>query len=157
MSGGGERTADGHDEEGDNPPAAELDTLLEPRERAFTCVLCGFSTLVESAPLQYEVQSVCANCGDWTTQLADQNEVIDTAEEIAAEIDGPTLTERQALACILREVVGMERQPTADVMDSTPSNVDNLQRKAAQKLDDAERVLNALDTLQGSAAEEPTA
>lgn len=56
------------------------------------------------------------------------------------------------LAC-LRNVVGMERQPTADVMTSTPSNVDNLQRKAMEKLEDAQRVLDAVQTTE----EEPTA
>lgn len=142
---------------GDNGSGAALQAVLEPRDRAFTCVACGFSTIAEAQPLRYEVQSVCANCGDWTTQLADQDEVIEAAADIAAELDGPTLTERQALAYLLRDLVGMERQPTADVMDSTPSNVDNLQRKAAEKVEDAERVLDALDAIQESAAEEPTA
>ncbi len=60
---------------------------------------------------------------------------------------------RQARAYLLRTVVGVERQPTADVMASTPSNVDNLQRKAMEKFEDAHRVLDAVQTTE----EEPTA
>lgn len=150
---GGSGTADDQERDRDEGPGETPDAALEPRERAFTCVLCGFSTIVEAQPLQYEERSVCANCGDWTTQHAGQNEIIVAAEEIATILEGATLTERQALAYLLRTVVGMERQPTADVMDSTPSNVDNLQRKATEKREDAERVLDALDAVQ---PEEPT-
>lgn len=131
----------------------ESDSVFEPTERAFTCVACGFSTTTDVPPLQYEVHSVCANCGDWTTQLADQDEVIETVKNIAASIEGPTITERQALAYLLRELLGMERQPTADVMETSPSNVDNLLRKAVEKLEDAERVLTTLDTIQDSEEE----
>lgn len=155
SDGNGPRKTDEQEQDQNQDPDA-LKDVFEPRERVFTCVLCGFSTIPDAQPLQYEVQSVCANCGDWTTQLADQNEVIETAREIAAEVEGATLTERQALAYLLRDVVGMERQPTAEVMDSTPSNVDNLQRKATEKLEDAERVLDALEAIEES-AEEPSA
>lgn len=131
----------------------ELDPALEPTDRAFTCVSCGFSTTAEVPRLQAEDQAVCANCGDWTTHLANEDEILETAKDAAETLAGPTLTERQALAYLLRDVVGFDRQSTADVMDSTPSNVDNLQRKATEKLEDAKRVLDAIK----ESAEEPPA
>ena len=156
--GTGDEEERGHEQDQEHGQDGALKPILQPRERAFTCVHCGFSTVAEAELLQYEFHSVCANCGDWTTKITDRDEVLEAAKEIAAEIEGPTLTDRQALAYLLRTVVGMERQSTADVMASTPSNVDNLQRKATEKLEDAERVLDALDAVQELAAEEePTA
>lgn len=121
-------------------------------ERSFTCVACGFAVTTDEPRLQAAVQSVCPNCSDWTTQTADQDELLEAADAVAAKLAGPTLTERQALAYLLRDIVGFDRQPTAYSMDTSASNVDNLQRKAQEKLDDANRVLAELDAVQPETA-----
>lgn len=139
-------SGNGRDEANDT--TAELDEEFEPIERVFTCIACGFTTTREAPRLQSETQSVCANCGDWTTQLADQEVIVADGKDIAAALDGPTLTERQALASLLRDVVGLDRQSTADVIETSASNVDNLQRKAHEKLEDAQRVLDSIDAIQ---------
>lgn len=97
--------------------------------------------------LQVSVQTVCLNCGDWTLQTADIDEGVETAEDLAGELSGPTLTERQALAYLLREGVGLDRKEAADRLESTPSNVDNLHRRATEKIDDARRVVGTLDAI----------
>lgn len=137
-----------------DPVDRRRESVFSPVERAFTCVACGYAATTTVPQLQAERHAVCPNCSDWTTQLANERSVIDATRDVAKALAGPTLTDRQALAYLLRDVVGLERKPTADVMDSTPSNVDNLQRKAREKLDDAQRVLDAIDAVE---PEEPTA
>jgi len=129
-------------ESGDD--AAPLDRTVE---RAFTCSVCGFAMTHEVPLLQVEVQSVCFNCGDWTNQTARLEELVDAAEAAAAELADGLLTERQALAYLLRDVVGVDRQATADAMDSTPSNVDNLQRRASEKVEQARTLVEGIDAL----------
>lgn len=119
-------------------------------ERAFTCQLCGFAMTHEVGLLRAEVESVCHNCGDWTKQVADRTELVAAAEEAAEALAGPILTERQALAYLLREVMEADRAVAAEAMDSTPSNVDNLQRRAAEKVADAEQVVEGLDALRAA-------
>lgn len=147
MSGDGAR-------ELDEPEAKDSDggtAGLGPVDREFTCTACGFAPSYEVARLQAEVHAVCANCGDWTTQLADDRVLVEAAKNVANALAGPTLTERQALAYVLRDVMDVDRQTAANVLESTPSNVDNLQRKATEKLEDAQRVLAGLDELRESA------
>ncbi|MEF8977103.1 MAG: hypothetical protein V5A21_12825, partial [Halapricum sp.] len=74
-------------------------------------------------------------------------ELVAAAEEAAEALAGPILTERQALAYLLREVMEADRVVAAEAMDSTPSNVDDLQRRAAEKVADAEQVVEGLDAL----------
>jgi hypothetical protein len=116
-------------------------------ERAFSCQLCGFAMTHEVGLLRAGVKSVCHNCGDWTKQVADRTELVAAAEEAAEALAGPILTERQALAYLLREVMEADRAVAAEAMGSTPSNVDNLQRRAAEKVADAEQVVEGLDAL----------
>jgi transcriptional regulator len=80
--------------------------------------------------------------------VADRAELVAAVEESAAALAGPVLTERQALAYLLREVMDADREVAAEAMDSTPSNVDNLQRRAVEKVTEAERVVEALEALQ---------
>jgi hypothetical protein len=116
-------------------------------ERGFTCSLCGYVMAHEVGALRAEVQSVCHNCGEWTTQVADRTDLAGAAEEAAAALAGPVLTERQALAYLLREVLDADREVAAEVMDTSASNVDNLHRRATEKVGDAERVVEALGSL----------
>lgn len=116
-------------------------------ERQFTCSVCGFPMVHGAGRLQVEIRSTCHNCGDWTLQVADVSAVIDDARTVAGRLAGEVLTERQALAYLLREVIGVDRGTAADAMDSTPSNVDNLHRRATEKIKDARRVVAELDGL----------
>lgn len=120
-------------------------------ERAFTCSLCGFAMTHDVSLLRAAVQSVCYNCGDWTTQTARLDELVDVTQTAAEELADGLLTERQALAYLLREVVGVERQATADAMDTTASNVDNLQRRASEKVEQARDLVDGVETLDVSA------
>lgn len=137
---------DGENGESRDEPAADpgFDDAVE---RAFTCSLCGFATTYEVGPLRAEVQSVCVNCGDWTVQTAPVADLVAAARDVAAELAGPILTERQALAYLLRDVVGVERETAAEAMDSSPSNVDNLRRRGAAKVAAAGELVAALDAL----------
>jgi len=119
-------------------------------ERSFTCSVCGYPMAYEAAELQAEVRSICHNCGDWTLQTAEPSVVIEAARNVAERLDGPVLTERQALSYLLREVVDLDRAAVADAMDSSPSNVDNLHRRGAEKVDEARRVLDGLDRVRPS-------
>lgn len=53
-----------------------------------------------------------------------------------------SLTERQAEAFHRRHIDGEGRQQTADAMDTTPSNVDNLERAARSKIRNAENLVS---------------
>ncbi len=113
--------------------------------------------MIHEVPLlQAEAQSVCYNCGDWTTQSADSEVVVRAAETAAEALADGLMTERQALAYLLREVAGLDRQTTADAMESTPSNVDNLQRRASEKVDAARDLVDGLETLESTTAPEET-
>jgi len=135
-------------EEGGGSDASNAEPESGERvERSFTCSVCGFPMTHEAAPLQVEVSSICHNCGDWTLQTADASAVIGTAEGVAERLAGEVLTERQALSYLLREVAGLDRPTVADAMESSPSNVDNLHRRATEKIADARRVVGELDAL----------
>jgi len=140
SEGSGEERASG----GDGDDEFDFERTVE---RGFTCTLCGFVMTHEVGFLRAEVESVCHNCGDWTAQVGDRADLVAAAEEAAAALAGPTLTERQALAYLLREAMDADREVAAEAMDSTPSNVDNLHRRAAEKVTDAERVLDGVDAL----------
>ncbi|MEF8756701.1 MAG: sigma-70 region 4 domain-containing protein [Halobacteriales archaeon] len=116
-------------------------------ERSFTCTVCGYPTTHTAGRLQGEVRATCLNCGDWTVQTADVDALIDTSRDLAERISGAVLTERQALAYLLREVVGVDRREAAAAMDTTASNVDNLHRRAREKVADARRVVDELRIL----------
>lgn len=117
-------------------------------ERSFTCTVCGYGMTHSVGPLRAEAQSTCHNCGDWTVQTADVQELVDAAHDVAEWLAGTILTERQGLAYLLREVVGVDRQMAAETMDTTPSNVDNLHRRGREKVADARRIVDELQTLQ---------
>ncbi|MEF8853724.1 MAG: hypothetical protein V5A44_05580 [Haloarculaceae archaeon] len=138
----GGRVGEGDGDEGDH--GFDFERTVE---RGFTCTLCGFVMTHEVGLLRADVESVCHNCGDWTTQIGNREELVAAAEEAAAALAGPTLTERQALAYLLRAVMDADREVAAEAMDSTPSNVDNLQRRAAEKVADARQAVDALDAL----------
>lgn len=116
-------------------------------DRAFTCTLCGYEETHEVTELQASVRSTCLNCGDWTVQTTDVEVLIDAARGVAERLAGPVLTERQAFAYLLREVVGLERQDAAEAMETTASNVDNLHRRGREKVADARRVTESLQAL----------
>lgn len=116
-------------------------------ERSFSCTVCGYGMTHSVGPLRAEVQSTCLNCGDWTVQTADVEELIAGARDVAEWLVGPILTQRQALAYLIRELVGVDRQVAADAMDTTPSNVDNLHRRGSEKVADARRIVEELQTL----------
>ncbi|WP_267640778.1 hypothetical protein [Haloarchaeobius amylolyticus] len=122
--------------------------FTERVERSFTCSLCGYATTYEVEKLQDEVRATCLNCGDWTVQFAAPESLVDAAEDVADALAGETLTERQALAYLLRDVVGVDRQLAADAMETTPSNVDNLQRRGREKVADARRVVGRLQEME---------
>ena len=104
--------------------------------------------MVHEVPLlEAEAQSICYDCGDWTTQTADLDVVVEAAETAVDGLADGLLTERQALAYLLREVAGLDRQTTAEAIDSTPSNVDNLQRHASEKVEEARDLVDTLETL----------
>lgn len=119
-------------------------------ERSFTCTVCGYAMTHEAGELQAEVQATCFNCGDWSVQTADVEDLIDAARAVAERLAGEILTERQALAYLLRELVGVGRQAAAEAMDTTPSNVDNLQRRGREKVSDAHRIVEELRTLRAN-------
>jgi hypothetical protein len=132
------------------------EALSDPVERAFTCTNCGYETVHEVAPLRASVGETCMNCSDWTIQTGGEAELVDAAEDAAAVLDGNVITERQALAYLLRDVVGLSRQTAAHALESSPSNVDNLQRKGREKLADARRTIAGVDALtSGIAAAAP--
>lgn len=134
------------------------EALSSAVERAFTCTNCGYQTIHEVAPLRASVGATCANCSNWTVQTGEEEELIVAAEDAAKVLDGNVVTERQALAFLLRDVVGVSRQTAAHVLDSSPSNVDNLQRKGREKLDEARRTVAGVDALStGTAATPPDA
>jgi len=137
----------------DDAPAA----LADPVERGFTCTVCGYETVHEVPLLRGSVGATCVNCGDWTVQNAAEDALVDAAREAAATLVGETLTERQALAYLLRDVVGVSRDRAAAATDSSPSNVDNLQRRAREKLDDARRTVAGVDALVAGAGGEDAA
>ncbi|WP_435360127.1 hypothetical protein [Haloarchaeobius sp. DFWS5] len=144
MSGDGDtRDSDAHEDERRDERAV-LDRHVD---RAFTCTTCGYTNHHEVPLLQGRIEATCLNCGDWTIQFADESEVAAAARAAAEELAGETLTERQALVYVLRETMDVDRQTAADVLDSSPSNVDNLQRRAAEKVKDARRIVDGLDEL----------
>jgi len=133
-----------------NPETGDDGSGTGRTERSFTCTVCGYPMTHDAGRLQTEVGSVCHNCGDWTTQSADLAAVLQEVREVAESLAGEILTERQALAYLLREVVGIDRATAAEEMDSTPSNVDNLHRRATEKIDDARRLVDELAALRDS-------
>lgn len=134
----------------DSPDGLELRV-----ERSFTCTVCGYPTRHEAGALEREVRSTCVNCGEWTVQIADGDAVLEAAEEIAGALAGELLTERQLLAFLLREVLSVGRDRTAAIMDSSASNVDNLQRRGREKVEDARRIVAALDAVTETESRDP--
>lgn len=120
---------------------------MQRPERSFTCTVCGYATTHRVGRLRVEVRATCPNCGDWTVQTADVGESIAAARDAAERLAGTTLTERQALAYLLREFVGLGRREAADAMETTPSNVDNLHRRGREKVADARRIVEELRVL----------
>lgn len=116
--------------------------------RSFTCTVCGYASTHPVGPLRAERQASCLNCGNWTVQTADIGALVETARDIADSLAGAILTERQALAYLLRGQVGVDRQAAAEAMETTPSNVDNLHRRGREKVTDARRLVDGLQTLQ---------
>jgi len=128
--------------------AEEGESAEAETERQFTCSVCGFPMAHGAGQRQVEIRSTCHNCGDWTLQVAETSAMVDDARTVAERLAGEVLTERQALAYLLREVIGADRGTAADAMDSTPSNVDNLHRRATEKIEDARRVVAELDGIE---------
>jgi len=131
------------DTSGDTQPVLEQSVA-----RPFTCTVCGYTSTHPVGPLRAERQANCLNCGNWTVQTADTGNLVETARDIADSLAGAILTERQALAYLPREQVGVDRQAAAEAMEMTPSNVDNLHRRGREKLTDARRLVDGLQTLQ---------
>jgi hypothetical protein len=120
----------------------------EPVARLFTCTVCGYASTHPAGPLRAERGATCLNCGNWTVQTADIGDLVETARDIADSLAGAILTERQALAYLLREQADVDRQAAAEAMETTPSNVDNLHRRGREKVTDARRLVDGLQTLQ---------
>lgn len=135
---------DGGGEDDDRPGPGDLAAEVE---REFTCTSCGYTATRTVPLLQRSVHGVCVECGDWTASFASDDVVREAVERAASALAGDLLTERQALAYLLRERMDVDRQVAADVMDTSPSNVDNLQRRATEKVDAAREVLDAIDTI----------
>jgi len=133
--------------EPDSDSETEPGDTTEHVERSFTCTVCGYATVHEVDQLRATVQATCLNCGDWTTQSAQIEDVIESAETVAEEVAGTVITDRQALAVLLRDVVGIDRQTAADAMETTPSNADNLQRRGREKIQDARKLVERLDAV----------
>lgn len=148
MAGSDGQTETNDHESTENAGSEEKSTDPTRVERSFTCTTCGFAMTQQVNQLQLAVQATCLNCGEWTTQLAESESVVAAARDVAEQLSGAILTERQALAYLLRDIVGMSRQTTAEVMETTPSNVDNLQRRGREKVRDARRLLDHLDAYQ---------
>lgn len=71
------------------------------------------------------------------------------AKETATQIsDAGLLTERQAAAFVLREIVGMPRVTAANSMDISPNVLDKHLRAARDKIDAAEETLEELEQLE---------
>ena len=126
-------------------------------ERAFSCTLCGYPTIREVGALRVEIRSVCLNCGDWTLKVADGETIHDAAAALAELLAGEVVTERQLHAYLLREVLSVDRQKATEMMDTSPSNVDNLHRRGREKIDEAKRLVAALNaiTVDETAGEDP--
>lgn len=60
--------------------------------------------------------------------------------------DGP-IGERQAEAFYRRHIAGESRQEAADAMDTSASNVDNLERAGRQRIMQARNLINLVDGL----------
>lgn len=139
----------GESESSDEPGADDdhSESPDEPQlvERTFTCSSCGFPMSHEARRLQWDARAICYNCGDWTLQTPGLEEMLEEARAVAEELAGATLTERQGLAYLLRVVLEVERETAAEAMESSPSNVDNLHRRAVEKVEDARRVLGSLE------------
>lgn len=131
----------------------DSERVTQRLERSFSCTVCGYGMTLAAGRLRTTVQATCLNCGDWTVQTADVEELIDAARDVAEWFAGTILTERQSLAYLLRDRVGVDRQVAAEAMDTTPSNVDNLQRRGRKKVADARRIVEALQTLQADSEE----
>lgn len=142
---------DGEPSDPEPEDASDLSPFERRVERALTCTICGYVTVNEVAHLQAVLGAVCLNCGEWTVQLADTESVLHSAWAIAEHLSGTVLTERQALVYILRELLEMDRQSVADVIDTSPSNVDNLQRRSTEKVAEARRIVEGLDALADTA------
>ncbi len=99
--------------------------------------------------LQPDVGATCLECGDWTVQTAAVDDLVGDAREAADRLSGTILTERQALAYLLRAVVGLDRETVAEAMETSASNVDNLHRRGREKVRDARRVVDDLRVLSG--------
>jgi len=153
MSERGSEGPDQSTEAGPDEREEDSSDIPESVERSFTCTLCGYAMVHEVPLLRAEVHGVCHNCGEWTAQQAGREDLAAAAREAATALAGPVLTERQALAYVLRELLDADRDIAAEVMDSSPSNVDNLERRGREKCTDAERVVDLLDHLREGAEE----
>ena len=67
------------------------------------------------------------------------NQTKDTVsgEEFIKKAQDSGLTERQAIAFFNRRVANVPRQETAEVLETSASNVDNLERAAREKVANA--------------------
>lgn len=139
--------SDSNDEPGENDPDSDSQEAPQQVERTFTCNLCGFPMTHEARRLQWEVRATCYNCGDWTLQTPELDEMLEEANAVAEVLAGPILTERQALAYLLRDVLEIDRETAAEAMESSSSNVDNLEGRASEKIEDARRVVRDLERL----------
>lgn len=121
------------------------DSIHSSTSRLFTCIECGYAVEREVPLLRFDVSEVCAHCGEFAVHLAD-HAVLEAAGRDAAQIltEIGVLTERQALAYVYRELVGFAREETAVAMETSKSNVDNLHRRAREKVEQAERLLAVL-------------
>jgi DNA-directed RNA polymerase specialized sigma24 family protein len=72
----------------------------------------------------------------------------DAVRELARRLAAPdVVTERQAVAYVLRDVEGVGREDAADRMGCSVSNLDSLLGRARSNLDDARTTLSVLHEL----------
>ena len=75
------------------------------------------------------------------TAVPSRDQRIENAREDAENLDPHgLLTEQQSLAYVLRSLYGFDRQETAEIMDTSPSNLDNIYRRAQQNVQAAATV-----------------
>lgn len=79
--------------------------------------------------------------------------VSQSVRSLAGRLAAPgILTERQALAYVLRDIEGVPRQETADRLGCSASNLDTLLGRARSNVDDAAATLSVLHGLDATPA-----
>jgi len=94
-----------------------------------------------------------AEYGDDAPDVAADESVSPAVRGLARRLSDPGLvTDRQALAYVLRDVEGVSRPDAAERMGSSESNLDTLLARARRNLDQANSTLQVLHDLETTPA-----